>query len=328
MTPLFQQISETIGILPNSLDENNILLAWANRAGKLLFDGYDLPGTVIEQFFCYDTTQHVISLPWYVGSVRGIRLSKSSRKVALNDMRPRYNVSPWTQPLFKFRQLAPSPLSTGLTQSGTLTFVLSAAETFPVNITVIGQTATASRVVEILTFNVGDTSKTTVNQWSQEAPFGITALKKDVLTSSDVQVLQTADSLVVGTIANTQLEAQNIRVQVLDWNLTQSWNSGYDDCLEVLYKKRYTPFVSIDDSWIDERLDQALVYAVKYLWAVEKGKGDDIAQYQGMYMSACESVCTNMEASQEILITMEPDGASNASIRAPFWPLFYTYDRY
>jgi hypothetical protein len=327
MTPLFQQIAETIGVLDESTQKEAQLLAWANRAGKLLYDGFDLPGTVMEQFFCIDMQQHIISFPWYVGSLRGVRLHESSRQIKVLDMRPRYNTSPWNQPMFKWRELRPTPLSTSLTQSGTLTLSIPAPETFPFNVTIIGQTPLASRLIETLTFQVGDLEKTTVNQWTQEEPFGIVAIKKDRLTSNDISVAETATNSVVATIPNTQYEAMNMRVQILDFNLTQSWNSD-DHCVEILYKKRYTPLVSLDDSWIDERLEQALVYAVKYLWAVEKQDSDAQMTYQGLYAQVCRDAVTNMEASQEIIIGMDENPLKNAPIRAPFYPFFYTYDRY
>jgi hypothetical protein len=327
MTPLFQQVSETIGVLPDSVDATAKLLAWSNRAGKMLYDGFDLPGTVMEQFFCIDMQQHIVSFPWYVGSLRGVRLHQSSRQIKVLDMRPRYNTSPWNQPMFKWRELRPTPLITSLRQSGTLTLSIPAPETFPFNVTIIGQTPTASRHIETLTFQVGDLEKTTTHQWTQEEPFGIVAIRKDLLTSNDITVTETATSSVVATIPNTQYEAMNMRVQILDFNLTQSWNSS-DHCVEILYKKRYTPLVSLDDSWIDERLDQALVYAVKYLWAVETKDAEGQSSYENLYKTSCRDAVTNMEASQEIIIGMDENPLKNAPIRAPFYPFFYTYDRY
>lgn len=327
MNSLFEQIVESVGTLPDSTDKEAQILAWANRAARMLYDGFDLPGSVFEQFFCVDTTQHVVTFPWYVGAIRGMRLNKSSRQVLLQDMRPRYATSPWTQPYLKYRQLSPTPLLRPLTQSGTLTFMIPVAETEPFNVVIIGQTPNADKVTEIITFNVGDTSKVSVNQWTQEAPFGITALKKDKIISSNVTVTQTADALNVAVIPNAQTEAANLRVQILDWNSTASLIPS-DDCVEVLYKKRFQAFTSVDDSWIDDRLEQALVYAVKYLYQVQTGELEQAAASQAIYMKVCRDVTTNMESGQELRITMDENPLKDAAVRFPQYWNGIGYDRY
>jgi hypothetical protein len=324
MNSLFQQISETIGVLDTSVDKDTQLLMWANRGARYLYDNYDLPGTVKEQFFCVDWTQYVVTLPWYVGAVRGLRYSQSSQRINQIDMRPRYNTSPWVQPLFTFRTLNTTPLESSLTQSGTLTFTIAEAQTAPFTVTIIGQTATASRVIESLTFNVGDVQKTSVNQWSQEAPFGLIALKKTVYTTSDIIVTQTATGVQVATIPNGQYEAINTRIQINDWNVTPyGWTS--DDCIEVLYKQRFQPFFSLDDSWIDERLEQALVYIVKFLWASETGK--DATGWLALANATCKMACNNITDGQDLRIVAEADPLQAASTNFPAYSN-YTYGRF
>lgn len=326
MNSLFQQISETIGILPDTTDKEAQLLSWANRGARMLFDRYDLPGTVFEQFFCFDRNAFVISFPWYVGAIRGIRLHNSSRKLTLNDMRPRYNYSPWVQPYLKWRQMSPSPLSSALTQSGTLTFTIPEAYTEPFTITVVGQTATASSVVENITFNVGDTTKTSTNQWSQEAPFGVREIKKSTSLPWDVAVTLTATGATVSTIPNNQPSVSFIRVQILDWNLSQQYIYG-EDCLEILYKGRFMPLTSIDDSWIDARFDDVLVHAVKYLWAMEKKDYERAQVEEAYWMKLSAEIVANVTENQEILITCDKNPYANAAVRYPFYPNFNVYDR-
>ena len=273
MNSLIQQVSETVGVLPDSQDKESQVLGWLNRAAVMIYDQYDLPGSVFEQFFCVDNNQHVVTFPWYVGAIRGVRWHDSSRLITLTDMRPRYHGVPWTQPYLKWRQIQSTPLHTPLTNAGPLTFQINAAETQPFDVIVNGQPSRAANVTEILTFNVGDTVKSTVNLFEPESPFGITSIKKSIYTNSDVVILNSATQGEIGRIPNNQLYASNLRVQILDWNAGVPFIIG-EDCVEVLFKQRFSPFVNIDSIWTDERLIQALVYAVKYIYAMEKEKMD------------------------------------------------------
>lgn len=321
MNPLFQQIAETLGVLNSNVDKTTQLLMWANRGARALYDSYDLPGSVKEQFFCVDWSQYVVTLPWYVGGVRGLRYNNISQRINQIDMRPRYNSSPWVQPLLTFRTLQPTPLATSLTQAGTLTFTIASAETEPFTVTIIGQTSTADRVIETLTFNVGDVTKTTGNQWNQEAPFGITSIKKNAYTANDVVITETATGTEVGRISNGQYEAINTRVQIVDWNVTPPvWSNG--NCIEVLYKQRYQPFFTVEDSWIDERLEQALVYMVKYLWAMET-KPDEAAAWLGLAQETCKRACNNIGDGIDIRIVAECDPWQRAATRFPSYSNYY-----
>ena len=319
MNLLIQQISETVGVLPDSDDKTEQVLTWLNRAAVMIYDQYDLPGSTFEQFYCVDNSQHVITFPWYVGSIRGVRWHNSSRLVTMRDMRPRYHAVPWTQPYLQWRQIASTPLSSPQTQSGYISFTLAAAATEPFNVVIVGQTAVAANIVETIAFDIGDVSKTSANQYEPESPFGITALRKSIYTESDVTVTQTATAAVIGIIPNNQLYASNLRIQILDYNVSSSYISG-EDCVEVLYKQRFTPFTSIDSIWTDERLVQALVYAVKYVYAFEKERLDIATAAKGIYEEICKKVCENMEGGTELMIQTERHATQNASIIFPSWP--------
>lgn len=326
MNTLFQQLKEVLGQLPGNLDQEETLLSWANRAAKILHDSYDLPGTMMEQFFVTDPTKYVITFPWYVGSIRGMRLHNSSRQLTLQDMSPRYATSPWVQPYMKYRQLAPSPLITSLTQSGTLTIELGTAEDEPLNVIITGQTPLASKVQETVVLEAGQTSAVTVNQWTQEMPFGIVAIRKNRITNTDINITQTADSLLVATIPNSQLEAMNTRVQIMDWNVTQPWLAS-DNVIETLYKNRFVPIASVEDSWFDTRLEGALVAKVKEMYAQQTGKLDQAMVEKATYEKICFDVCTNIEAAQELRVSMDANPLSNVAIRFPQRFGYTTYDR-
>lgn len=320
MNSLIQQVSETVGVLPDSQDKEAQVLAWLNRAAVMIYDQYDLPGSVFEQFFCVDNNKFVITFPWYVGAIRGVRWHDSSRLVTMRDMRPRYHGVPWTQPYLQWRQISATPLHTPLTNAGPLTFQISAAETQPFDIIINGQTSMAANTTEIITFTPGDLVKNSVNLFEPENPFGITSIKKSAYTSSDVAVLVSATQAEVGRIANNQLYASNIRVQILDWNAGTPFILG-EDCVEVLYKQRFSPFVNLNSIWTDERLVQALVYGVKYICAFEKEKMDVAEASKQVMSEICKGVCENLESGTELMVQTERHAAQDAAIMFPVWPL-------
>lgn len=320
MNSLLQQVCETVGILPDSRDKEAQALAWLNRAAVMIYDQYDLPGSVFEQFFCVDNDKHVITFPWYVGAIRGVRWHDSSRLVTTRDMRPRYHAVPWTQPYLQWRQIAATPLHTPLTNAGPLTFQISTPETTPFDVVVNGQTSVAANATETITFAVGDLVKTSVNLFEPESPFGVTAIKKTRATNSDVIVRLTATQEEIGRIANNQLYAANLRVQILDWNAGTPFILG-EDCVEVLYKQRFSPFINLDSIWTDERLVQGLVYGVKYLYAMEKEKMDVANANRELMAETCKKVCENLESGTELMIQTERHAAQDAAIMFPVWPL-------
>ena len=320
MNSLIQQVSETVGVLPDSQDKEAQVLAWLNRAAVMIYDQYDLPGSVFEQFFCVDNNKFVITFPWYVGAIRGVRWHDSSRLVTMRDMRPRYHGVPWTQPYLQWRQISATPLHTPLTNAGPLTFQISAAETQPFDIIINGQTSMAANTTEIITFTPGDLVKNSINLFEPENPFGITSIKKSAYTSSDVAVLVSATQAEVGRIANNQLYASNLRVQILDWNAGTPFILG-EDCVEVLYKQRFSPFVNLNSIWTDERLVQALVYGVKYICAFEKEKMDVADASKQVMSEICKGVCENLESGTELMVQTERHAAQDAAIMFPVWPL-------
>jgi len=320
MNSLLQQVCETVGILPDSRDKEAQALAWLNRAAVMIYDQYDLPGSVFEQFFCVDNNKHVITFPWYVGAIRGVRWHDSSRLVTTRDMRPRYHAVPWTQPYLQWRQIASTPLHTPLTNAGLLTFQINAREETPFDVIINGQTSTAANTTEIITFTPGDTVKTSVNLFEPESPFGITAIKKSRATNSDVIVRMAATQAEIGRIANNQLYAANLRIQILDWNAGTPFILG-EDCVEVLYKQRFSPFVNLDSIWTDERLVQGLVYGVKYIYAMEKEKMDVASANKDMMTEICKGVCENLESGTELMVQTERHAAQDAAIMFPVWPL-------
>jgi hypothetical protein len=319
MNSLIQQVSETVGVLPDSQDKEAQVLAWLNRAAVMIYDQYDLPGSVFEQFFCVDNNKFVITFPWYVGAIRGVRWHDSSRLVTMRDMRPRYHGVPWTQPYLQWRQIAATPLHTPLTNAGPLTFQISAAEVNPFDIIINGQTSLAANTTEIITFTPGELVKNSVNLFEPENPFGITSIKKSAYTNSDVAVLVSATQAEVGRIPNNQLYASNLRVQILDWNAGTPFIVG-EDCVEVLYKQRFSPFVNLNSIWTDERLVQALVYGVKYIYAFEKEKMDVADASKQVMSEICKGVCENLESGTELMVQTERHAAQDAAIMFPVWP--------
>lgn len=260
---LLQYAYEVTGI---PLDKRDQLLRLVNRAARELYDCADLPGSYGEKVFTFDAdsgTEKLITLPWFIGSIRAARLYEIGPRIDLVSVAEKYAPRSWQPPFLEWRVYHRSPLVRTLTQATQLTFTISTAETTPIEITVVGQTTTAARVNETVIIDVGATSVTTLNQWSQDDPDGIVSLQKNRVTNTDVVVTTTVDGTEVSKIPNRAFEARNIVIQISD---DLSSYSTIDNSVEILYKKVWIPFYYDTDVFCAPELEDAIVWKLREHW--------------------------------------------------------------
>ena len=260
---LLQYANEVTGI---PLDKRDQLLRLINRAARELYDCADLPGSYGEKVFTFDLdsgTEKLITLPWFVGSIRAARLYEIGPRIDLVSISEKYAPRSWQPPFLEWRVYHRSPLVRTLAQATQLTFTISEAETTPIEITVVGQTTTAARVNETVIIDVGETTVTTDNQWSQDDPDGIVSIQKNRVTESDVVVTTTVDDAEVSKIMNRASEARNIVIQISD---DLSSYSTIDNSVELLYKKVWIPFYYDTDVFCALELEDGIIWKLREHW--------------------------------------------------------------
>lgn len=258
--------SAAVGVSLTEADKRAWLIAKINGAAEELYNSGDNAGCLREQVFTVESTQQQTTLPYYVDKIRAAREWNTSRKMHLNDMRPRYQTSKWRQPFLFWRVKGIVPLMRELSNQGTLTCIFREAVTTRTKLTVTGATSTASRWVETLTYEVGDTSKTTSKSY-----VSIESISKNITTTSDL-VIYDASAATVAEIPNHELSSRYTLVQVTD---EESPVLSPNNVFEVLYKIRFSPFINDTDEFPCPNFDKAIYWkTLEHIWAEQKDRGD------------------------------------------------------
>lgn len=252
------------------------LTRYINRACQELYDTADLPNALWEAYFTIDLTSQLVTLPWYVGDIRGVRRHQFANKIQVVDARPRYHYSPWRQPLDQWRIVGNTPLHTSLSQAGLLTVTIDAAESEAFTVRIRGQTTQSQITSDTLTFPAGTLSVTTTKQFTQPAPFGIIGITKSRLTDTDVRVKQAVDNVEVALVPNCLTEASNKLIQVHDGTFHTAFGSG--EYCEILFKWPFIKLQDDEDMFLGtNRYDQAVIWKLREVWHSSRPGEEEIA---------------------------------------------------
>ena len=267
---MLSQAGAKMGLNPSDSNERPVLLRFLNEAADELYAQSDMAGSWVEQAFKVNGDQ-TIAMPHYVGNIRAIREYQSLIPWNIQQMRPRYNVSNWSDFWRTFRLKGKQALEKTITNQAPVVFKVSAVETPPVVITITGSTPNASSVTEQVTINA--TSVSSVNDW-----IDITALNKSGVNSYDITVSD-VDGNPLAVLHNNEKNStyQIVDVSTCPWlNNTQSAQDHY---VEVLYKKKL-PYLSADgDEFPAQGYDNVIVNKMLQLWFEEQGKPDLASAY-------------------------------------------------
>lgn len=283
------------------------LMLYINRACRELYESGDLPGSLWERVFAVEADSQLITLPWYVGSLRGVRRATYSNKVQLVDMRPRYHYRPWRQPTLQWRVIGRTPLIRSLTQASQLQVTVLAAQTETFTVTIVGQTTTASRAQETLTFEPGDLVKTTSMQWTQAQPTGIFAIRKSARTTADVLIKQSVDGVTVAEIPNHLTSADNALLQVHDGSYTLTYTSG--EGAEILFKWPFVELAEDTDQFLStDTFDQCVIWKMREHWhSTREGETEPViaAAAASKCSQLLRELCNNQESAIEKTVMFE-----------------------
>lgn len=307
LSDILNNIAEIVGQKPSDTVGRNTLLGYVNRAARELYETNDLPGCLRESEFCIDDSTGLITLPWYVDGIRGIRFVDSGEPIRVLNVRSQYSYRQVTQPLYSFRVVRRTPLEVTLSAAGTVSFVIAEAQTSAFSVTITGQTTDATLAVENLVFAPGETAKTTAKQYMQDSPLGITALTKSAVTTCDVLVKQTSDLAQIAVIPNRLFEARNQLVQLYYENTPITFS---DDCVQVLYKLPFMPLHYDYDSFFNSNLEDALAWKVQEHWFARQN--DPERAQMAMLASAkvidvVRRTAQNQESQEELTVHVAPN---------------------
>lgn len=308
LADILQYASEVTNIRGSNDPERDQLLRYINRAARELYHGADLPGSLYERFFTVQSNTQLITLPWYVDEIRGIRRATYASKIELVDMRPRYHYRPWRQKTLQWRVMGESPLEQHITQTGRLVVTLAAAETSALTVTIVGQTTTSGLAEENILIEVGEVTATSTNQYTQDNPNGIRSILKSERTSYDLTVTQEVDDRQIASIPNHQLVSKNQVIQVHDGNYSLIYSPN--ECAEILFKWPYKTLDSDSDLFLGtERFDDAVVWKLREHWHSTRPGEETLAlAAAAKCKDLVEKLCANIEDAVEKSVMYAEDG--------------------
>lgn len=274
-----------------------------NTAAKELYKEVESNQVFREQLFIFDSTQLQVALPYYVHKVRGLREFNTAVKLTLEAMMPRYSADGWNDSWsrVKWREKARAALAHDIENDGVLTFTLpdEAPEAF--SVIIIGSNLKSSRIQEIVTFNIGDTQKTTVNSF-----INVETLRKNIPTTYDIIVTDLNENE-LAVFPNSEVESRYTILQISDYPLyEQTTDTQY---IEVLYKTRFTPFVNdFDEFPAGSDYDIAIYWKTLEFWYARKeGKITESAASKQQAQTYKEQTDQEDQVSQEKKINFLPN---------------------
>jgi len=192
---VLSQAGVKMGLDPAQPSERTVLLRFANEAAEELYDQFDPSGCLLEEAFKVNGDQ-TISMPYYVGEIRGVRECASWLSWHINQMRPRYNQYNWKDCWRNIRLKNTQALAATVTNTSVGVLTVEQVENPPIIITVAGSTDTANNISETITMDA--TSKQTVNQYNNYV-----LVRKDRVNDFNV-TLSDVDGKLLSIIPNDQ----------------------------------------------------------------------------------------------------------------------------
>jgi hypothetical protein len=260
---ILTQFGAKVGLNPNASTSRTIMLRFLNEAADELYNQSDMPGSLYEQVFKVNGDQ-TISVPMYVGFVRGARELDSQVAWSINQMRPRYNQFNWIDMWRNLRLKNRQALQATVTNQSVGVITVPVIDTPPITVSLQGPTAVAQSVTEVVTI-------TSLSTQTQNQFLDYTVVHKSTLTQYDV-TLSDIDGKVLTVIPSNEYSAlyQIIDVSQCPWLAIST--STLDHYLEILYKKALPQLSQDADEFPAPGFDNVIVNKMLQLWFEEQGK--------------------------------------------------------
>jgi len=250
--------------------QRSVLLRFLNEAAYELYMQCDMPGSLMEQVMKVNGDQ-TIALPHYVGELRAIREYTSMIPWSINQMKPRYFQSNWSDFWRNWRLKNKQPLMTSITNESVLKITIPSVPSSPVTVTITGQTDTATQISETVTLTALENS--TINTF-----IDVISIEKSAVTPWDVTITDIDDKLLT-VIPNNELQCWYMIVDVSTMPWLPTSTSSLDHFVEVMFKKAL-PYLSDDgDEYPANNCDHIIANKMLQIWAQEEGNAELALQY-------------------------------------------------
>lgn len=277
--PLKHIIDKTcgpLGLNPLSSNDRQLLISKINFAASELWEQTDLVGSLREQLFEADMTEHELTLPTYVYQVRGVRTTAYALPIKVTDMAPRYYQGEPYQSVLSWRIKHKAALQRDIDNSAPMTISIPVADTARITFTVRGRTATSQRVTNQVTIEAGETEVDLTESFEE-----IVGFHKDRVTRSDC-FLYDADGIEMAVIPNVMESSSYSVIQIADRAFDRPADSG-NGFFEVLYKIPFIPFTDDYDEFpAGVEYDSAVIWkTLSHFYMTKEGEEMKAVGYEG-----------------------------------------------
>jgi len=230
-------------------------IADVNQAAEELYKRYDLLGSLSAQYFRIENQQGMmISLPYFVGAIRAVRLAMPNIDAGLIDFRPRFQSKMWSsKDWLKWTLKGEHPLKTDITNEGPVTVTFTQPVEKAIRVTIAGETLNSAEDVETLNFAIGDTTKTTTKIFRSITP------SKNITCLYNASILD-MDGNELALIPNNQTRSLYLRCMVYSPSTVVATMIPTFQFYELLWKYRFRPFVNLVDEFMCPGYDDAIYW--------------------------------------------------------------------
>jgi len=249
---ILTEFAKEVGQPLNTAIDRANAISKINKAARELYAITDLVGSLREQVFDVDASKLQITLPYYVDKIRGARHYDTKNRIKIEDMRPRYFYGrEWPQKHLTWRKKNTSYIAHEITNEAPLTISIPQAEDSRFKVIIVGSTSKSDRVVESVTFEIGDTTKTLTNNFNTFPGFQF--IGKDKIITQNVKI-EDESGITIAEIANCEFESRYTIIAISDYEQSVGCN-----CYEFLYKYKFSPFHNDYDTFPAPNYDDAIV---------------------------------------------------------------------
>lgn len=291
----------------NPVADRATVLRTINIAAKEVYDSIE-PDRALSEVVLVVPKDLQLTLPNYMGEVRGIREYKYSTPIPLHSIgSPQYSSSTWQFLWRNWRQKGISPIHTSLTNDGPLTLETPFVETTLTVVAITMSTTNSDRVVERVTLDA--TVKVMTN-----SPVVIYDISTASVGRQYNVTLKDVNAVEVAVLSNNQPRTRYQVVDVSQYQWTSAFaNNGVDTLCEVLFKPIFSRFYNDTDEFIAQGYDDTIVYKAIARWLYgQEGKEADVLMYEKKSVQALDLAQRSQEAGEDKQIIFAKNPVYNA----------------
>lgn len=279
---LLQRIASDTGL--DATQQRSVIAGFINTAAKEMHTRLEC-NNVYRVVTLVVPTDRVISLPYYVGDLRGVKQHSNELMTKISNLgQPRFTKSTREYMVNNWTELGNSPLSANISTIGPLNLIANSVDNVPVLIN--GNVAQADAFEESVL--IDGVNKTTTHLFGPK----INNIACFSPRTTDINIYDAGGKL-ISTLYVSQEATKFKIIDVSRWAFS-SYETPSGNLMDVLYKVPFSPLVNDSDSFIagDTYNDVLYHYAMYLFYLPQNGKEQDasIAKSQAFQsLVACKT---------------------------------------